>query len=527
MAVVAASLLLAPPLLAGALGAATPARAADQLVVRLDALRLPLDLRDLEQWTREPERPPGDLAVWVDLIEPASRRDLLRLLQAPLVRDRSLGRQLLQSWAGQRVLEAVGELIDTGPPAQTGPLLLSSLQQLLERQSQVTTIELLRAVPVPSLSLNLDSLLVLADGWRQQLQRQRRALVALRQVDLPERGPLLPLTDGLARPLLDPAQAPQLLQLAVAHRSEPLRLQLWRPPSPAASGPWVLLMPGLGGSPAQLEWLASALAQRGWPVLVLDHPDGGEAAMRALLEGRAAPPGAETLPNRLRDIQAVTAAEHDGRLPSLGDSVVLMGHSLGGLTALLAAGLRPESGLTRRCERALKGIPLTNLSRLFQCQLSQVELPPAQRLSEPMAGVVSFNGFGSLLWPHRGLARLGVPALLVGGSLDLVTPPLTEQLELFLPAGRPEDRLVLLEGGSHFSPVRIRGGDQALFRLGDDLVGLEPERVQALLLSLSHEFLQGLPQGRALPVQRRQLAGVTAYVLDRSAARRWLDVVPR
>ncbi len=545
---VPASLLVAAPRLAAlglvasfpglALLASGPARAAEQLEVRLDQLRLPLDLRDLEQWSREPERPPGDLAVWVDLIEPSSRRDLLRLLRAPLVRDRSLGQQLLQSWAGQRVLDEVGDLIDAGQPGKTGPLLLGAMQRLLERQSHVTTIELLRAVPVQQLSLDLDGLLELAAGWRHQIQRQRRGLGALRRLELPERGPLLPLTDGAdlrpdpapsrprGRAKGAPALAPRSIELTVAHRPAPLRLQLWQPRRLATPpGPWVLLMPGLGGSPAQLEWLAGALAQRGWPVLVLDHPDSGEAALRDLLDGRGAPPGAETLPDRLRDIQAVVAAEHDGRLPPLGESVVLMGHSLGGLATLLAAGLRPEPGLARRCERALDGIPLTNLSRLLQCQLTQVALPPPSPLDEPLAGVVSFNGFGSLLWPHRGLGRLGVPALLVGGSLDLVTPPLSEQLELFLPAARPMDRLALVEGGSHFSPVRIRGGDQALFRLGDGLVGLQPERVQALLLSLSSEFLQGLPQGRAIPVQRRQLDGVTAYVLDREAARRWWDGV--
>ncbi len=548
MAVLLASLQALPPgpaaalALGLALGGGPPARAADQLEVRLDDLRLPLDLRDLEQWSLEPQRPPGDLAVWVDLIEPASRRRLLQLLRAPLLRDRSLGQQLLQSWAGQRMLEEVGELFEADPPGQTGPagpLLLSALQRLLERQSQVSTIELLRAVPVQRLSLDLDGLLSLASGWRGQIQRQRRGLGALRQLVLPERGPLLPLTDGVALALEPPpgragpraagapVLAPRALLLPVAHRAAPLQLQLWQPRRPTAAGPWVLLMPGLGGSPSQLAWLAGALAQRGWPVLVLDHPDSGEAALRELLEGRSAPPGAETLPDRLRDIQAVVAAEHDGRLPPLGGSLVLVGHSLGGLAALLAAGLRPEPGLARRCERALDGIPLINLSRLLQCQLTQVALPPPAPLAEPLAGVVSFNGFGSLLWPHRGLGRLGVPALLVGGSLDLVTPPLGEQLELFLPAARPLDRLALVEGGSHFSPVRIRGGERALFQLGDELVGREPQRVQALLLSLTSEFLQGLPQGRPIPVQRRRLEGVTAYVLDRDAARRWWERVPR
>jgi hypothetical protein len=193
----------------------------------------------------------------------------------------------------------------------------------------------------------------------------------------------------------------------------------------------------------------------------------------------------------------------------------------------MAAGLRPEPGLVRRCDRALDGLPLSNLSRLLQCQLPYVSLPPPQPLAQPVAGVVSLNGFGSLLWPQRGLQPLRVPVLLMGGSLDLITPPLSEQLRLFLPAGHPRSRLVLLEGGSHFSPVRIHSGRQALFQLGEELVGVDPGRMQALILSLTSDFLQGVSRpglGGVTP-QRRRLAGVTAYVLDRSRAQEWREQI--
>ena len=152
-----------------------PVRAADQLEVQLDGLRVPVDLRELEAWSRDPRRPQGDLGVWLALIEPNSRDDLLRLLRAPLVRDRSLGQQLLNSWAGQRVLEEVGGLISTDQ-GNAAPLLLVSLQQLLATQPQVTTIELLRAVPSQRLILHVDVLLELAAQWRHQLQQQQQAL---------------------------------------------------------------------------------------------------------------------------------------------------------------------------------------------------------------------------------------------------------------------------------------------------------------------------------------------------------------
>lgn len=505
-------------------------QAAERLELRLDGLQLPIDLRDLEAWSRDPSRPQGDLGAWLDLLDPRQRLVLLRLLRAPLVRDRSLAQQLLNSWAGQRLLSALGALL-TSEQGNAAPGLHRALMELLRRQEQVSAIELLRAHPSRRLSLNLDGLLELASGWRQQLRAQQQAVRVLRQLPLPNGAPLLPYTDGLALsrsqaegPSLATAAA-QTLELVVPHRIAPLRLQLWRPAlAPAsAQGPWLLLTPGLGGSSAQLAWLAAGLRDRGWPVLLMEHPGSDEAALRSWLAGNGQPPAAEAVLDRIHDLQAVVAAVETGRLPRLGSSVVLVGHSLGSLTSLLAAGLRPEPGLQRRCDRAMTAIPLTNLSQLLQCQLPQLPLATPTPLAQPVAALVSLNGFGSLLWPRHGLAELRVPALLMGGNLDLITPPLSEQLGLFRPGLHPRSRLVLLEGGSHFSPVRITAGDRALFQLGQELVGLDPGRIQAMILSLSSDFLQRELRGHAgpLPAQRRQLGGVSASVIDQRVALRW------
>ena len=102
---------------------APPAQAAQDLVVQLDGLTLPLDIDQLATWARNPAHPRGDLGVWFDLLQPGSRQDLLRLLRAPLVQDRSLGRQLIESWAGEQVLGAMGEVISgAGMPVPWQPL---------------------------------------------------------------------------------------------------------------------------------------------------------------------------------------------------------------------------------------------------------------------------------------------------------------------------------------------------------------------------------------------------------------------
>ncbi len=524
-----ASLLVVGPALVAAV-APQPARASGEVVVELDGLKLPIDLDQLAAWTLKPDRASGSLGLWLNLLDAESRQGLIRLLRAPLLQDRGFGLQLLSSWTGEPLLREVGGLITSAAGENTGVLLLETLQELLARQSTITTLDLLQALPPQSLNLRIDGLLELAADWRRQLQSQERAIQRLRELPLPSRS---------SRSLLIGRQqlgAPQQILLTVAHRSEPLPLELW-PARRAKRGPWLLLMPGLGGNTEQLSWLAAALAERGWPVLVIEHPGSDEQAVEASLRGEGPPPGAESLPDRLADLQAVLAARRDGSLPSLGpqpsgeDGMVLIGHSLGGLAALMAAGLVPEQGLRQRCQQALSSLPVTNLSRLLQCQLPDITGDGASRSfpvsgsslqdAIPLRGVITFNGFGSLLWPSRGLADLAVPALLVGGSLDLVTPPVTEQLGLFSGSSDPRSRLVVVDGGSHFSPVRLAGQNEPLFRLGDQLVGEKPERVQELLLALTIEFLESTQHPSLLSPQRRVHNEITGYVLDRDQAERW------
>ena len=503
-------------------------------MVQIDGLEIPIDLQDLEAWSLQPDQQRGSQVVWLNLLDPQSRQGLSRLLRAPLLLDRSLGRELLSSWTGQPLLREVGGLLQGADGENLAPQLQATLKTLFDRQREVSSLDLLRALPSKRLVLRVDGLLHLAATLRDQLRDQVDAIEALR---------LLPLPLRQSRPLLvqqRPRTGPRQQLLPVGHRVTPLPLELWPAPGGGDPRPLLVLMPGLGGSSSQLSWLAGGLAQRGWPVVVVEHPGSDEEAVKASLEGAAPPPGAESLPARLADLQAVLVARREGRLELEGDSrpedgVVLIGHSLGGLAALMAAGLVPEAGLGQRCEQALVALPLNNLSRLLQCQLpaitgdgnpdgsapGQADGEEPQLAGSPLRGVVTFNSFGSLLWPQRGLASLPLPVLMVGGSLDLITPPVQEQLSLLVSSGHPRSRLVLVDGASHFSPVRLSGEGKPLFQLGRQLVGEEPERVQSLLLQLTLEFLESSRHPALLSAQQREHGGVSAYVLDGTAARRW------
>ena len=140
--------------------------------------------------------------------------------------------------------------------------------------------------------------------------------------------------------------------------------------------------------------------------------------------------------------------------------------------------------------------------------------------------------------PARGVTARGglvvVLASVLGGFLlALVVQPYHSDFGggdpenyLFNGVRHPGSRLVIVEGGSHFSPLRLDGQGEALFRLGNQLVGVEPRRVQDLLLLTTIEFLESGHHPGLLSPQRRVHDGVTAYVLDRAQAQRWRSSIP-
>ena len=503
-----------------------PLWAASQLEVQIDGTVIPFSIGDLALWARSDGRHRSELSTWFSLLAPDSRAGVLELLKAPMVLDRSMARQLINSWAGRQLFDQVSDLVRVDNDKE-GVIVRQTINDLLSRQQQVSSLDLLEALPADSVRLDLDLLLELASSLRMQLERQQNLVRSLDR---------FPVTASAAdRAAVSPQDSgsllePRLMSLAVSHHEEPLGFQLWLPVegSPKREQ-WMVLMPGLGGSPDHFRWLGRGLSRRGWAVLVLEHPGSDDVAVQALLEGRLPPPGVEVLPARLKDLDALLKARDQGVFQVPGQRLVLAGHSLGAFSALLSTGARPAPGLARRCSSVLGDLLLSNLSLLLQCQLVDVSLP-RQVAPNALSAVIGFNSFGSLLWPAGSLSKtVKVPVLFTGGTLDLITPPLSEQLGLLLamPAD-PSSRVVLVEGASHFSPVRVEGQRQGgrgedLFQLGEELVGVQPLQVQALLEQEVVQFLVEQEQSKAehqTPAKtlHLKLGELHLHRLDRDAA---------
>jgi predicted dienelactone hydrolase len=143
------------------------------------------------------------------------------------------------------------------------------------------------------------------------------------------------LTAGCAT--MPPPERPSSLQLVDPTRQRAVPLLLYGHTGPGR--PLVLLSHGHGGEPDDYEFIAKALANRGYLVAAIDHelpgdppiPSGGSAYQQRMANWRE---GAESIAYAMRELRRRRLAS-----PA---PVVLIGHSNGGDMAMLLATTHPH-----------------------------------------------------------------------------------------------------------------------------------------------------------------------------------------
>jgi len=194
-----------------------------------------------------------------------------------------------------------------------------------------------------------------------------------------------------------------------------------------------------------------------------------------------------------------------------------MGHSLGALIALLYEGNKPTDQLEDRCDWALKDFAVTNLSKLLQCQLSEIPFSEKKNANKANA-IIGFNSFGSLVWPKENSSGIKTPTLLIGGTYDLITPLVNEQFRVFSALNNPLNRLLINEGASNFSPIRINKSyeeNNDVFKISKSFIGSETILVQDLSTKFIVEFLKNIKDQKIPTVFKNQRdLGLDFHLLD-------------
>jgi len=194
-----------------------------------------------------------------------------------------------------------------------------------------------------------------------------------------------------------------------------------------------------------------------------------------------------------------------------------MGHSLGALIALLYEGNKPTIQIEERCDSALKDFAVTNLSKLLQCELSEIPFFEKNNINKASA-IIGFNSFGSLIWPKENSTGIKTPTLLIGGTYDLITPLMNEQFRVFSALNNQSNRFLIIEGASHFSPIRINNSyeeNNDVFKISESFIGSDPILVQNLSSKFIVEFIKNVKE-KEIPsvIKNQREMGLDYHFLD-------------
>jgi predicted dienelactone hydrolase len=473
-----------------------PGNAADRVTLHYPPFKdFSISVDDLDKFAKTGKIAP-EFATYVKQATPAQIQQLRQSLKQRYDISPTYITQFVNSPLVKPLLERLGKVLQ-GEKQTNGkkPIATALIRAAADKQQGLTPINFLQRFPSRQLTVNLNEGFAIYASFTELLKQREATLSSIAQIANAE---AVASKTNFANKL-DLRQAGGLRWQKrrfdwldrSRQRNVPGDLYL---PQTAASQPvrLIVISHGVAEDRTAFAYLAEHLASYGFAVAAIEHVGGDANRFRKYFSGLAPAPAATELLQRPRDISFLLDELQRQALvdPSLAQinlqQVGAIGHSLGGYTTLALAGAEIDfDRITQYCNpnRSL------NLSVVLQCRAKEL---PAKRyaLQDPrIKAIFAINPLDNTIFGQRGISKVNVPVFLMGGSDDLVTPVVPEQIYPFTWLQTPDKYLAILDKGTHFSAPSVNRND-AVFPVADSLIGPDPQLAQTYIKALNVAFFQ-------------------------------------
>ncbi len=436
-------------------GFLTPSFAAERLTIRFGPLQRTVEIDDLEYFAETGDIPEG-LALYTPLLTSDMRATLTSRLQIdPAVGDR-LVNDLMQSSAGERLLNMLELVIPNSDREQLSVALSLAASQI----DGVSLLGFLRAFPEETMIVDGTSAIALASQMNLPYwQSQALSSILEREltVETPEpfQSAFDPTTPGYE------TVRQQTFTFNDRDRDRLIPVDLYW--SRNAPGPLIVISHGFGADRRFLNYLANHLASHGLTVAALEHPgsnvawlnrfalgDSDQGALHDILPATEFVDRPQDVSFLLDQLERMSRYSNVLRDQINTDQVTVIGHSLGGYTALLLAGAELSlEHLQQFCNnRSVVGLSPADW---LQCNAAELTEKPRSLRDPRVAQVIALNPVMGRLFDEASLAKVSVPTLVLAGTEDAITPAVSQQLLPFAHLGSANKYLLTVIGGTHLS----------------------------------------------------------------------------
>ncbi len=430
---------------------AVPAHAADKLVLNYGPLARSVPVAALDIFAREGRVTP-DLAPYLQELGPQNGEQLRRFLRRGIDPGNVSVDAFLNSSLGTTLLGQLGQILRVALDRDGALATRAALVIAAGKPGGITPLNFLESFPTTTLYVDGSLLLAKINSFEALKVKADQAL----KVDTTRPDLKSIASTGTRNPA---SQGPYKFS-RIAVRSAPSQ-----PPADfylsAAPGmrPIAVISHGWGESRDTYIYLAQRWASHGFHVLTPVHPGSDRQWLLRLVGGRSTEViSPEDFVERPRTVAVLlghlaklgrTDQRFTGRLDL--QRVGIFGHSLGGDTALAAAGAPLDLAyLNRTCTETPAGPFDIDLAYFVQCTAGRAGSGQVSLRIPQVKAAIASSPTASVLFGETGLEAVAVPVMVVTATDDAVAPAAIEQIEPLRHLPAPSYLLALV-GANHFS----------------------------------------------------------------------------
>ncbi len=420
--------------LAGVCGGKMPSTlAAETVTVRVGPFRQAIAVTQLEKFAISGKLP-GNLQIFSSLLTPQIRELLTRNVQVePSFADKFV-KQLTTDPAGRQLIASLGVAI----PGSTVETLQTTINLCLQQVNGVSALSFLKAYPTKNVTIDATKVVGLAVQFNANLlQNQALGMLLEQELDVTSKTSipvdLHPDTVG------QQTVHEQSLVLHDGQRGRTIPVNIYYSYSNDTINPLVVISHGFGSNRKFLDYLAVHLASHGVTVAAIEHPGSDVIAVAKAVNTSNLSnllPASEFI-DRPKDISfLLDELAKINTQPGLlhkkfnTENVTVIGHSLGGYTALaLVGGELNLDNLRQFCKTSLSFTEPPG--EWLQCAAASLKYGKLQLRDERVKSAIALNPLVGELFGKTGLSQINKPVLVLTSTEDALTPSFKHQVVPF------------------------------------------------------------------------------------------------
>lgn len=291
----------------------------------------------------------------------------------------------------------------------------------------------------------------------------------------------------------------QTITLRDPNRNRTIPVDIYSSREKQSQQPLVVISHGFGASRKSLSYLAHHLATNGISVAAIEHPGSNRSAINRAASASDLKKliNPQEFIDRPKDIsfslnELAKLNSQPGRLQGKLNTqqVSVIGHSLGGYTALAVAGGEVNIEQLRLfCNKSLNIASAP--ADWLQCSATSLSERKLQLQDPRVKSAIALNPMVGKIFGDKGLRKINKPVLILSGTDDSLTPALTHQIQPFNQLGGQKYLLTAI-GGTHLSISDHNLPVNSATTIIKERQGIEAKPLRELVQGVSVAFVKQL-----------------------------------